>query len=50
MRIGYSASGNGGVTRGFRRVEYEHTHVTDVVETKNIVKVHDGAEVDGVVL
>lgn len=43
-------SDNGGVTRGVCNVEDGHTHVTDVVETKNIVKVNGGAEADGVVL
>ena len=43
-------SDNGGVTRGVCKVEDGHTHVTDVVETKNIVKVNGGAEADGVVL
>ena len=40
-------SDNGGVTRGVCKVEDGHTHVTDVVETKNIVKVNGGAEADG---
>lgn len=43
-------SDNGGMTRGVCKVEDGHTHVTDVVETKNIVKVNGGAEADGVVL
>ena len=43
-------SDNGGVTRGVCKVEDGHTHVTDVVETKNIVKVNGRAEADGVVL
>lgn len=43
-------SDNGGVTRGVCKVEDGHTHVTDVVETKNIVKVNGGVETDGVVL
>lgn len=41
-------SENGGVTRGICKVEPGHTHLTDVVETKNILKTADGAEVDGV--
>ena len=46
-------SDNGGVTRGVCKVAQGHTHITDVVETSNIVKVVDpvtgavGAEVDG---
>ena len=43
-------SDNGGVTRGVCKVEDGHTHVIDVVETSNIVKVNGGAEADGVVL
>ena len=43
-------SDNGGVTRGVCEVAKGHTHITDVVETKNIVKVADGVEADGVVL
>ena len=43
-------SDNGSVTRGVCKVEDGHTHVIDVVETKNIVKVYGGAEADGVVL
>lgn len=43
-------SDNSGVTRGVCKVEDGHTHVTDVVETKNIVKVNGGAEADDVVL
>lgn len=41
-------SENGGVTRGICKVAPGHTHLTDVVETKNIVKTADGAEADGV--
>lgn len=46
-------SDNGGVTRGVCKVAQGHTHITDVVETSNIVKVVDPAigavraEVDG---
>ena len=47
-------SDNGGVTRGVCKVAEGHTHITDVVETSNIVKtVEDGiigAEADGVKL
>ena len=49
-------SDNGGVTRGVCRVAEGHTHITDVVETGNIVKTVDpatgqiGAEADGVKL
>ena len=49
-------SDNGGVTRGVCKVAEGHTHITDVVETSNIVKVidpvtgTDGAEADGVKL
>ncbi len=47
-------SDNGGVTRGVCKVEEGHTHVIDVVETRNIIKtVTDGkigAEADGVEL
>ena len=41
-------SENGGVTRGICQVSKGHSHVTDVVETPNIVKTADGAEADGV--
>ena len=40
-------SDNGGVTRGVCKVAEGHTHITDVVETSNIVKTEDGAEADG---
>ena len=46
-------SDNGGVTRGVCKVAKGHTHITDVVETSNIVKIVDPAtgavraEVDG---
>ena len=44
-------SDNGGVTRGVCKVQEGHTHIVDVVETSNIVKV-DGnkVEADGVEL
>ena len=40
-------SDNGGVTRGICKMD-ENGNLTEVVETKNIVKTADGAEVDGV--
>lgn len=43
-------SENGGVTRGVCKVTEGHSHIIDVVETKNIVKTADGAEADGVKL
>lgn len=47
-------SDNGGVTRGLCKVAGGHTHITDVVETSNIMKtIKDGkvgAEADGVTL
>lgn len=48
-------SDNGGVTRGICKVTEGHTHISDVVETSNIVKKVDangniGAEADGVTL
>ena len=48
-------SDNGGVTRGICKVTDGHTHLSDVVETSNIVKKidadgHIGAEADGVEL
>ncbi|MGO5160737.1 MULTISPECIES: sugar phosphate nucleotidyltransferase [unclassified Bilifractor] len=42
-------SDNGGVTRGICKMD-ENGNLTDVVETKNIVKTADGAEADGVVV
>lgn len=41
-------SEHGGVTRGICKVAEGHTHVLDVVETKNIVKTPEGAEANGV--
>ena len=38
---------NGGVTRGICKMD-EQNNLTEVVETKNIVKIADGAEADGV--
>lgn len=43
-------SDNGGVTRGVCEVAEGHTHISNVVETSNIVKVSGGAEADGKVL
>ncbi len=43
-------SDNGGVTRGICKIDGGHTHVTDVVETKNIVKTSTGAQANGVEL
>ena len=40
-------SDNGGVTRGICKMD-EENNLTEVVETKNIVKTANGAEVDGV--
>lgn len=42
-------SDNGGVTRGICKMDADH-NLTEVVETKNIVKTTDGAEADGVKL
>ena len=42
-------SDNGGVTRGICKMD-EEDNLTEVVETKNIVKTADGAEADGVVV
>lgn len=44
--LGNTLSENGGVTRGICQVD-ENGFVTDVVETKNIVKTAEGAEVNG---
>jgi len=43
-------SDNGTVTRGICVIDEGHTHVTNVIETKNIAKTADGAEADGVKL
>ena len=40
-------SDNGGVTRGICKMD-EQNNLTEVVETKNIVKTANGAEADGV--
>ena len=40
-------SDNGGVTRGICKMD-EHNNLTEVVETKNIVKTDKGAESDGI--
>ena len=42
-------SDNGGVTRGICKMD-EENNLTEVVETKNIVKTSNGAEADGVVV
>ena len=42
-------SDHGGVTRGICKMDEEH-NLTEVEETKNIVKTADGAEADGVVI
>lgn len=42
-------SDNGGVTRGICKMDADH-NLTEVVETKNIVKTADGAEADGIKL
>ena len=42
-------SDNGGVTRGICKMD-ENGNLTEVVETKNIVKTAGGAEADGVVV
>lgn len=42
-------SDNGGVTRGICKMDAEN-NLTEVVETKNIVKTANGAEADGVVI
>lgn len=43
-------SDNGSVTRGLCIVEKGKTHVTDVIETRNIIKTSNGAEANGVPL
>lgn len=43
-------SENGGVTRGLCKIAPSHSHVVDVVETRNIVKTPQGAEADGVAI
>lgn len=42
-------SDNGGVTRGICKMDAEN-NLTEVVETKNIVKTANGAETDGVAI
>lgn len=37
----------GGVTRGICQMTEGHTHITDVIETRNIVKTEEGAESNG---
>lgn len=41
-------SENGGVTRGVCKVADGHTHISDVVETSNIIRTENGATADGV--
>lgn len=41
-------SDNGSVTRGICKIDEGRTHVSDVIETKNIVKTPTGASADGV--
>ena len=54
--LSQSLSDNGGVTRGVCKIAEGHTHITDVMETSNIIKTVDpvtgeiGAEADGVKL
>lgn len=43
-------SENGGVTRGLCTIAPSHSHVVDVVETRNIIKTPQGAEADGVAI
>lgn len=47
-------SDNGGVTRGVCKVAEGHTHISDVIETSNIIKTMEngkvGAQADGVTL
>lgn len=40
-------SENGGVTRGICKMDGGHTHITDVIETKNIIKTPTGASANG---
>ena len=42
-------SDNGGVTRGICKM-YEDNNLTEIVETKNIVKTADGAEAEGMII
>ena len=42
-------SDNGGVTRGICKMD-DQNNLTEVVETKNIVKTVDGAETDGIAI
>ena len=44
--LGNTLSDNGGVTRGICKMD-EENNLTEIVETKNIVKTTDGAEADG---
>lgn len=47
--ISLTLSDNGGVTRGICKMDAEN-NLTEVVETKNIIKTTEGAEADGVKL
>ena len=49
MVLKNTLSDNGGVTRGICKMD-ENGNLTEVVETKNIVKTADGAEADGVIV
>lgn len=42
-------SDNGGVTRGICKMD-DSNHLTEIVETKNIIKTESGAEADGIVI
>ena len=50
FKLKNTLSENGGVTRGICQVENGHTHITDVVETSNIIMTEIEAEADGVIL
>lgn len=43
-------SENGGVTRGVCRIAEGHTHISDVIETGNIIRTENGVEAGGVSL
>lgn len=45
----HTLSDNGGVTRGICKMD-DQNNLTEVVETKNIVKTTDGAEADGKII
>lgn len=50
FKLKNTLSENGGVTRGICQIENGHTHITDVVETSNIIMTEIEAEADGVIL